>query len=128
MDWQSVVTTYGPWILSLVFGAVAWWLRSNKDVQVVKEQLAQIIGDALALLVEAAQGEMGAVTDEMLAKEADVIYAKLASLLPPRFYDIATRLYTKEDFREIVIAAWRNLQNRKSVVKGTPGIKTFYNV
>jgi hypothetical protein len=118
MDWQSLLVTYGPWALTLVMGLVAWWLGSNKDVREMKERLAQVIGDGLVFLVQAAQGQMGKVTDDMLRAEADIIYGKLAALMPPRFYDIATKLYTKADFQELVIKAWRNLQSRSLVVKG----------
>ena len=118
MDWQNLLVTYGPWAVTVVFGIVAWWLRSNKDVQKMKEQLGHIIGDALVLVVKAAQGQMGAVTDDMLRREADAVYDKLAALLPPNLYDIATRLYTRADFQQLVINAWRNLQERNLVISG----------
>jgi hypothetical protein len=118
MDWQSVIVTWGPWVLSVLLGAFAWWLNSGKDAQLMKEKLAQIIGDALVFVVQQAKGQMALVTDDVLRAEADAIYDRLSDLLPENLHDLVVKFYTKADFEALVIKAWRNAQNRGQVVAG----------
>jgi hypothetical protein len=121
MDWAKVLAEWGPvlsWVLTVLLGVLAWWLNSNKNVQTMREKLAQIIGDVLVFAIEQAQGQMALVTDEALRTEADIIYDKLSDLLPPNLHDLVIKLYTKEDFEALVIQAWRNAQKRGQVAEG----------
>jgi hypothetical protein len=62
---------------------------------------------------------MALVTDEMLLEEAGWMYDSLAELLPEKIEALVRTLYSKQDFCQLVLKAWRNHQSRSMIVGGT---------
>jgi hypothetical protein len=118
MDWNDVWQVL-PTVATILLGILAFWLNSQKDVEVAKRKIGEIIGDVIANAIENAKGQMALVTDEMLLEEAGWMYDSLAELLPEKIEALVRTLYSKQDFCQLVLKAWRNHQSRSMIVDGT---------
>ncbi len=99
-------------IAVVALGILSLYLKNNWDTQKVREEVAKLVGDALAELVKLAQQQMGAVTDEQLDGVSGTIYDKGVSLLPAKLAALVMAIYSRLEFQAIVQRVWRQYQDR----------------
>jgi hypothetical protein len=111
MDWDKVLeflTTWGPWILAVVFAVVSWVLRNKVNGQGWREVCAILLGDIVATVLQAAHGEVDNVSEAMVRDAAAVTYERLTALLPPKWHDLIVGVVSKGEFCDWAWQAWQN--------------------
>jgi len=111
MDWSLVLQVAG-YVLTVVMFFVAIWLKHDRDMNQVREYVARLIGDALALAAEYATGIAGSVSDAKLDEFSGGIYDYWVPRLPDGLPGLIMALYPKPSFQALFRNVWRQYSDR----------------